>query len=324
MLQVTDLRKSYGGRLALDGVDLQVQPGEICGVLGPNGAGKTTLVSVICGLLRPDSGNVRVGPYDAVAQSDRARALIGLAPQETGVYPSLTVRDNLRFAGQLVGLWGSELNSRIGEVAEAFEMNHLLARQAHGMSGGEQRRLHTAMAILHRPPLLLLDEPTTGVDVGSRVRLLRTIKELAGEWGSAVCYSTHYLPEVEVLGATVAIIDSGRVIARGVTKDLIGDHAESAIELRFDGEAPASLAGLPCRPSGETLLVETPHPASDLAVVMAALGDDVHRLRAVELLQPNLETLFLALTGRRYGSEDPAGAEPVVADPEAGPEVVAR
>lgn len=305
MLHVADLRKSYGDHVALNGVDLDVEAGEICGVLGPNGAGKTTLVSVICGLISADAGTVTVGPFDALANNDQARDLIGLAPQETGVYPSLSVRDNLRFAGQLVGLWGAELGRRIDEVAEAFEMVDLLDRRAHGMSGGEQRRLHTAMAILHRPPLLLLDEPTTGVDVGSRVRLLRTIKNLAGEWGSAVCYSTHYLPEVEALDATVAIIDEGRVIARGGSEDLIAAHATSAIELRFEGEAPETLASLPCRRSGEVLLVETPHPAAELSAVMGALGGHSHRLRAVELLQPNLETLFLALTGRRYEADGP-------------------
>lgn len=314
MLQVDGLRKTYGERAALDGVDLHVKAGEICGVLGPNGAGKTTLVSVICGLLRPDSGSVSVGPYDALARSDRARGLIGLAPQETGIYPSLTVRDNLRFAGQLVGLWGRALGSRIDEVTQAFEMTDMLDRQAHGMSGGEQRRLHTAMAILHRPPLLLLDEPTTGVDVGSRVRLLSTIKNLAGEWGSAVCYSTHYLPEVEALHATVAIIDEGRVIARGNPEALIADHAESAIELRFDGEAPASLGSLECIRQGDVLLVPAPRPAAELPAVMAALGDDAHRVRSVELLTPNLESLFLALTGRRYESHDPAATEQVGAD----------
>ena len=303
MLQVDGLRKTYGERPALDGVDLWVEAGEICGVLGPNGAGKTTLVSVICGLLRPDSGSVTVGPYDALLHSDRARSLIGLAPQETGIYPSLTVRDNLRFAGQLVGLWGSALGSRIDEVAQAFEMVDLLDRQAHGMSGGEQRRLHTAMAILHRPPLLLLDEPTTGVDVGSRVRLLSTIKNLAGEWGSAVCYSTHYLPEVEALQASVAIIDEGRVIARGNPDELIAQHAESAIELRFDGAAPESLGSLDCRRQGDVLLVAAPRPAAELPAVMAALGEDAHRIRSVELLQPNLESLFLKLTGRRYDAE---------------------
>jgi len=289
--------------VALAGVDLHVEAGEICGVLGPNGAGKTTLVSVICGLLRPDSGSIRVGPHDALRNSNQARQLIGLAPQETGIYPSLSVRDNLRFAGQLVGLWGKALGGRIAEVAEAFEMDDKLDRQAHGMSGGEQRRLHTAMAILHRPPLLLLDEPTTGVDVGSRVRLLGTIKALAAEWGSAVCYSTHYLPEVEALEASVAILDEGRVIARGDPTQLIAGQAEAAIELRFDGEAPASVGGLECVRQGTVLVVSPPNPAGELPGVMAALGDDVARLESVELLRPNLESLFLALTGRRYDVE---------------------
>lgn len=303
MLHVADLRKTYGDHVALDGVDLHVEAGEICGVLGPNGAGKTTLVSVICGLLKADSGGVTVGDFDALKHSDRARALIGLAPQETGIYPSLSVRDNLRFAGQLVGLWGSALAARIDEVAQAFEMDDKLDRQAHGMSGGEQRRLHTAMAILHRPPLLLLDEPTTGVDVGSRVRLLRTIKALAAEWGSAVCYSTHYLPEVEMLEASVAIIDGGRVIARGAADELIAEQAESAVELRFDGEAPAAVGGLDCTRQGDVLVISTPKPAEALPGIMGALGDEAGRVRSVELMQPNLESLFLALTGRKYDAD---------------------
>jgi len=161
-LEVAGLRKSYGVTVALDGVDLVVEPGSIVGLLGRNGAGKTTLVSVIAGLLRADAGTVRVAGIDVVRDARRARACIGLAPQETGVYLPLSVRDNLRFFGGLSDLRGRVLRTRIDDVASALLLEPLLDRRARDLSGGERRRLHTAIALLHRPRLVLLDEPTTG------------------------------------------------------------------------------------------------------------------------------------------------------------------
>lgn len=302
MLGVAGLEKSYGDVVALAGVDLTIEEGEICALLGPNGAGKTTLVSIVCGLRRPDAGTVVVDGVDAVLDSQTARRSIGFAPQDLAIYPIVTVRENLVFAGELADLRGSRLARQIDDVAEALELTDLIDRPARALSGGEKRRVHTAMAMVHKPRLLLLDEPTTGVDVATRARLLESVRQLAERDGTAVCYSTHYLPEVEALGASVTIIDHGRVIARGTVDELIATHAKTVIELTFDGPAPMVDGHRPVD-GDDTVRVESGHPARDAAALLSRLGADAGRLRGLEIITPSLESVFLALTGRRYTPE---------------------
>jgi ABC-2 type transport system ATP-binding protein len=255
-LVVKGVRKRYGDTIALDGVDLDIAAGEIVALLGPNGAGKTSLVSIVAGLRRPDTGSVQVAGVDALRKPHAARARLGLAPQELGIYPTLSVRDNLRFHGELAGLRRTALTRRVAEVADALALGDLLRRAARELSGGEARRLHTAMSVIGRPQLLLLDEPTTGADVGMRVQLLELVRTLAAE-GAAVCYSTHYLQEVEQLGASVAIIDAGRIVARGPLRTLVAAHGSAAIELRFDGPPPRLEEEPHARTDGATLRVAT-------------------------------------------------------------------
>jgi ABC-2 type transport system ATP-binding protein len=302
VLGVDGVSKRYGDVVALDGVSLAIEAGQICALLGPNGAGKTTLVSIVCGLRHPDTGTITVDGIDAVRHSQQARRRIGFAPQELAIYPVVTVRENLTFAGELADLRRGELAARIGEVADALELTDLLDRPARALSGGEKRRVHTGMAMIGRPRLLLLDEPTTGVDVATRVRLLDAVRQLAEQDGTAVCYSTHYLPEVEALGASVTIIDRGRVVARGGVSELIAAHARTVIELRFDGAAPA-IRHPSAVTEGEVVRVETDRPAQDAAAMLATLDGDAARLRGLEIITPSLESVFLTLTGRRYEAE---------------------
>ena len=229
-LVVEDVHKRYDGRVALAGVDLEIAAGEVVALLGPNGAGKTTLVSIVAGLRRADAGRVAVAGHDVARTPQHARAQLGLAPQELGVYPTISVRDNLRFHGELAGLRRGELTRRVADVAQALALDALLGRAARTLSGGERRRLHTAMSVMGRPALLLLDEPTAGADVGMRAQLLALVRRLAGD-GVAVCYSTHYLPEVEQLGATVAILDAGRIAARGSLDALLARYGRARVEL---------------------------------------------------------------------------------------------
>jgi ABC-2 type transport system ATP-binding protein len=306
ILEVRDLRKSYGDTLALAGVDLDVARGEIVGLLGPNGAGKTTLVSIVAGLRRPDHGTVHVAGVDAVAHPHRARAFFGLAPQETGVYPSLTARENLRFFGELAGLRRRKLDDAIASVAEALALTELLDRRAQYLSGGERRRLHTAIALVHRPQLVMLDEPTTGADVQTRTQLLELVAELAAT-GSAVVYSTHYLPEVEQLDASIVIMERGRAIARGGVQDLVSAHATSVVELTFDGPAPNLASTVPAERvecDGAVLRVHTRAPDATTTAVLEAIGGHVHRLRGLEVARPSLESVFLGLTGRTYERQE--------------------
>jgi ABC-2 type transport system ATP-binding protein len=306
-LLVAGLRKSYGATVALDGVDLRVEPGTVLGLLGPNGAGKTSLVSIVAGLRRPDAGRVEVCGIDVARAPREVRARLGIAPQETGVYLPLRVRDNLRFFAGLAGLRRAEAAARIDEVAGALGLESLLDRRASQLSGGERRRVHTAIALLHHPELVVLDEPTTGADVRTRTQILDHVRDLARA-GSAVVYSTHYLQEIETLGADVAFLDRGRVVARGTLADLVERHGTSALELTFAGAVPpaARLAGSVI--DGSSVRIPTPDPAARAAQLLPALGADAGALRSIEILRPSLESVYLAVTGRRYETDSAEAA----------------
>lgn len=256
MFRLEGVVKRFRDVVALDGVSLSVEPGAIVALLGPNGAGKSTLVGIACGLLKPDAGTVHV--------SSRP----GVAFQEIGIYPSLTVRENLWAFADVHGV----PRRSVSRLLEPFVLTELADRVAGRLSGGEQRRLHAAIALVHSPRVVLLDEPTAGADVTTRAAILDAVRSLAAR-GVAVLYTTHYLPEVEALDAGVAILEAGRVIASGTVASLAG-HAESTLELTFaDGRVErrpgASLDGLPG------------------GVVRA------------EVIRPSLEAAYLALTGRR-------------------------
>jgi ABC-2 type transport system ATP-binding protein len=301
-LLVEGLRKSYGGTVALAGVDLRVEPGTILGLLGPNGAGKTSLVSIVAGLRRADGGRVEVCGIDALRSPRAVRAQLGIAPQDTGVYLTLPVRDNLRFFAGLAGLRRAEAAARIGEIAAALGLESLLDRRASQLSGGERRRVHTAIALLHRPALVLLDEPTTGADVRTRAQILDLVADLARA-GSAVVYSTHYLHEIETLRADVAFLDRGRIVARGTLADLVETHGTSSLELTFDGAVPAAAQVDGAVVDGTSVRIATADPAARAAQLLPALGADAGALRSIEILRPSLESVYLAVTGRRYESD---------------------
>ncbi|MEU0991570.1 ABC transporter ATP-binding protein [Streptomyces sp. NPDC005953] len=313
-LSLRGVSKRYGTITALDEVDLDIAEGEIVGLLGHNGAGKTTLMSLVAGLLRPDAGEIEVLGVSPARDRRGARRGLGLAPQELGVYPPLTVRHNLRFFAELAGLRGKEVRRRTEEVAEPLGLTSLLERRVSQLSGGEQRRVHTAMALLHRPKLLLLDEPTAGVDVETRARLIAFVREMAAT-GTAVCYSTHYLAEVEALDASVAVLDHGRMIARGPLKELVRRHGDSAVELTFIGEPPELSLPWPVTRTADALRVHVEHPQLAAPDVLASLGEAALRLVNLRVVQPSLESVFLRLTGRRYAGESPdaapSGANPL-------------
>ncbi len=320
MLHVNGVHKSYGSVEALRGVDLDVAPGEIVGLVGPNGAGKTSLVSIVAGLRRPDAGEVTVGGLDVTRHRQEVGRLLGLAPQELSIYPTIRVRENLVLYGELAGLRGAALRTRVSETAEALGITDLLQRKGAALSGGQKRRLHTAMALIHRPPLLLLDEPTVGADVESRQQLLALVRSLAAE-GAAVCYSTHYLPEVEVLGASVAVLEAGRIIARGPLDELLARHAEAAVELEFHGPAPARLASRPgAVVDGNRLRVPAVDPAATAAELLSALQPGDVALAGLEVVHPTLEAVYLTLTGRRYDADAAvdAGVEVAAGDTSEG------
>jgi len=307
MLHIRDLTKAYGAHEVLRGVDLEARAGEIVGLLGPNGAGKTTLVSIVAGLRRADAGAATVAGIDALAHPERARAVLGLAPQELGIYPVLSVADNLGFFAELAGLSGKKLRARIGEVAEALDLTPLLGQKASTLSGGQKRRLHTAMALVNEPKVLFLDEPTVGADVRTRNQILEAVRRRA-EAGCAIVYASHYLTEIEDLGATVAVLELGQVIARGSLAELVAEHGSPALRLTFEGAAPA-LDGFEV--SGSIATLRTPDPAHAAATILGRLNGSTARLRSVDIVRPSLEAAYLALTGRRSNEDTPAKTEEV-------------
>ena len=299
-LAAAGLRKRYGQVVALDGVDLEVAPGEVLGLVGPNGAGKSTLLAAVAGLTTPDAGSVRV--YGADGGSDRARALIGLAPQELAVYPTLTVERNLVFFARLAGMGAAAARRRCAELAEALELTPLGGRQVGTLGGGQQRRVHVAAALAGRPRLLLLDEPSAAADLETRAALVALVRAAAAE-GAAVCYATHQLDEVEALGASVAVLHRGQVVARGSLAELVAAHASPVVELGFSGPVPA-VPGLPgsATVNGDTLRLVAPDPGQAVAAVLRAAGADGARLRSVQVISPGLAAVFTAVTGEVYPS----------------------
>jgi ABC-2 type transport system ATP-binding protein len=302
VLQVKGLMKSYGSHRVLKGVDLTAEPGQIVGLLGANGAGKTTLVSIVTGLITADGGEVLIDGVDALHNRRRVAPKIGLAPQELGFYPTLTVAGNLRFFARLAGLRGAEVGRRVTEVAELLGLTEKLPQKADSLSGGQKRRLHTGMAVLHRPELMFLDEPTVGADVRSRGEILRIVREMA-EQGAAVVYTTHYLTELEELDAYIAILHEGEIIARGPLHEIINRYATASAALRFNGPVP-TLRGW--RADGNALVPvgSLKNPGAAAADALSALGDEVHTLTGVEITNPSLESAYLNVTGRPLHLEE--------------------
>jgi ABC-2 type transport system ATP-binding protein len=231
MLETVGLVKRFGETVALDGFDLTVGAGEIAGLTGHNGAGKTTFARITAGLERPDAGAARVAGMDVSRCAARVRPLLGLAPQELALYPTATARENLFLFAGLYGIPRRDARPRIARLADALVLADVLDRRVRDLSGGQQRRVQAATAMVHRPLVLLLDEPTVGADPVTRDALLAAVRAAAAD-GAAVVYTTHYLPELDILGATLAVADHGRIVARGSRAELLalvpGDAAAVA------------------------------------------------------------------------------------------------
>jgi ABC-2 type transport system ATP-binding protein len=278
VLTLTDLRKSYGATVAVDGLSLRVAPGEILGLLGPNGAGKSTTVHLALGLLTPDAGTVTIDGLGSPTDPEVRRHL-GLAPQALSLYADLTGEENLRFFGRVYGLSGRALQERVDWALEFAALTDRRRDRVGGYSGGMQRRLNLAAALLHQPRLVLLDEPTAGVDPQSRNAILERILELK-RGGLTVVYTTHYMEEAERLCDRVAIVDHGKVLAVDTVANLKRAH----------GAEPVLVATV----AGEVRRIPTPDPAGALTRLVAS-----SRVEDFHVERPDLETVFLKLTGRR-------------------------
>ena len=299
MLAASGLVKRYGDRRALDGFDLSIAPGEIVGLVGHNGAGKTTFVEVVTGLIRPDAGQVRVGGVDVRRDPRRARRLLGVAPQELALYVSATVGDNLRLFAALAGLRRAALHRAVDRVAEELQLTGVLGQLTGLLSGGQRRRTQAAAALVADVPLLLLDEPTAGADPQTRAALLEAVRARAAR-GAAVLYTTHYLPELADLGATLAVARQGRIIARGAQEALIRG-LPGELRLRLPAAPGTSGApGVPDLPATLThrarvvdgeLRIASADPPADLAALLSAGYAPV----SVDVRRPDLDDLYRSL-----------------------------
>ena len=292
--------------MAVNGVSLQVSAGETYGLLGPNGAGKTTTISMICGLLEADAGEVVVAGQRLTTRSVEAKAAIGYVPQELAIYPDLTARENLRFFAQLYGLAPAPVaGARVDEVLDVIGLADRADDQAKTYSGGMQRRLNIGIGLLHRPRLLILDEPTVGVDPQSRNAILESVEHLSSE-GMAVLYTTHYMEEAERLCDRIGIVDLGEVKAEGTRAELValvGQHDRVVIEasggLERAADAMASLPGVVAASAADgSLALIVDDARTLLPELLRAATDAGAAVRGVDVDQPDLEAVFLHLTGK--------------------------
>ncbi len=308
MLTVSDLRKSFGQFEAVKGVSFTVKKGESFGLLGPNGAGKSTTINMITGLFPPTSGSISLNGIDVVKTPKRAQHWIGVVPQEIALYQEMSARENLRFWGRLYGLSGKTLHKKVDEVLDIIGLTERAKDKVAAFSGGMKRRVNIGAAIMHQPQMLIMDEPTVGIDPQSRNHILETVKRLNSE-GMTIMYTSHYMEEVEYLCERIGIIDHGEVIACGTLKDLreeIDDRSRIILTLeKAENDLKKvndAVAGLFSEREyvwqDSQLTVFHKQPQVILSQLIQKITESGTTITSVDIAEPNLETVFLHLTGR--------------------------
>jgi ABC-2 type transport system ATP-binding protein len=303
ILEVVDLCKRYGDTTALAGVSFSVHQNEIFGLLGPNGAGKTTLLSIVSGLTAATSGAVRIGGADARVMSKDLRRSIGFVPQELALYADLTARENLALFGRLYGIKGRALHKRINEILTAIGLSERADDPVHVFSGGMKRRLNFGVALVHAPAIVLLDEPTTGVDPQSRNHLFEEVRRI-NRAGTTVIYTSHYMEEVQSLCTRIGILDHGKLIACDTLPNLLRQmngvirihpiEPPATLRQRLGQLADAQIV----RENGASIELESQAVKDTLLRVISILNDMQVGLHGLEIEEPSLERVFLHLTGR--------------------------
>ncbi len=307
ILEVQQLVKKYGDKVAVNGISFDIQAGEIFSLLGPNGAGKTTTISVLSTLYVPTAGDAVIGGHSVVKEPMAVRNLIGVVPQDLALYEDLTARENLAFWGQMYNLSGKALNARIDQVLEQIGLKDRAKQRVKTFSGGMKRRVNIGVGLLHQPRLLFMDEPTVGIDPQSRRAILDSVKDLNRQ-GMTVLYTTHYMEEAQELSDRVGIIDHGDLIALGTQGELTRQVGEyEALQLHIsemdDSEALAqALRGVEGVVRADvidhTITLITPEAEKILAPVVSRANERGIRIHTVTIQEPNLEAVFLHLTGR--------------------------
>ena len=307
ILQVQNLVKKYGSFTAVNGISFDIQKGEIFSLLGPNGAGKTTTISILSTLYAPTSGDATISSYSVTKNPMAVKQVIGVVPQDIALYEDLTARENLIFWGQMYGLSGKGLASRVDEVLEQIGLTDKAKNRVKTYSGGMKRRVNIGVGLLHKPRLLFMDEPTVGIDPQSRRAILDTVKDL-NKQGMTLLYTTHYMEEAEELSDRVGIIDHGELIALGTQKELTQQVGETETLILHVGESddPEALANslkgvkdvLEANAADHNVSVITPDAEEVLAAVVSKANDRGIKIRSIDIREPNLEAVFLHLTGR--------------------------
>ncbi len=305
VLRCENLRKRFGQIEAVRGVSFEITGGKTYGLLGPNGAGKTTTISMACGLLEPDAGTVTVNGAALTTRSIAPRAAIGYVPQELAIYPDLTAGENLHFFARLYGLSSADASHRTNEVLDVIGLRERAHEPTKGFSGGMQRRLNIGIGLLHRPKLLILDEPTVGVDPQSRNAILESVEQLSGE-GMAVLYTTHYMEEAERLCDRIGIIDLGELKAEGTRHQLValvGQHDRVTLQGTGELQAAAGACGAlaavraaSAKDGGIALIVDGARTV--LPELLSTAAGAGLTISSVEVDEPDLEAVFLHLTGK--------------------------
>lgn len=304
MIEVKDLKKAYEGREALKGINFTIKTGEFYGLLGPNGAGKTTAVSIMSTILKADSGEVVIGNYYVDSESKNVKRLIGVVPQEIALYDELSAYENLRFWGGLYQVSGGELTDRANGLLKLFGLDTRKNDKVKKYSGGMKRRINIASALLHKPKVLFMDEPTVGIDPQSRNLIFEVIKELHRE-GMTIVYTTHYMQEAEQLCDRIGIIDSGQIITEGTLEELKNSSLiKETIAITFSNLDPSRVKEISTfwsdmKQVGNVVHFYSSDIESDLSKLVlkcSQLGADITN---IEILKTNLETIFLNLTGKQ-------------------------
>ncbi|WP_339061872.1 ABC transporter ATP-binding protein [Tepidibacillus marianensis] len=312
ILQVKNLKKVYQQKVAVEDISFQIHTGEAYGLLGPNGAGKSTTIHMIAGIEEVNNGEVFIQNNSIQKERKKAQSFIGVVPQEIALYPSMNAEANLRFFGKLYGIKGHQLDQAVEENLKLVGLYDRRKEAVEKYSGGMKRRINIAAALLHQPKLLIMDEPTVGIDPQSRSHILETVKKLKEEKGISILYTSHYMEEVEVICDRVGIIDHGKLIAEGNLTDLkkdYGDRSQLLIQLKNTKKLQSNLSnlrekiGFPIEESEKGLRIITYSPHEALPLVMNELGKVGCEIRSIDIMESNLETIFLTLTGRTLRDE---------------------
>ncbi|WP_171167995.1 ATP-binding cassette domain-containing protein [Streptomyces sp. I05A-00742] len=322
-IEARGLTKTYpGGVTALDGLDLTVRAGTVFGLLGPNGAGKSTTVKILTTLARPDAGTATVAGHDVLRRPGRVRRAIGVVAQRSGADPTATGRENLLLQGRLYGLRGPRLTARADELLARFALADAADRASRTYSGGMLRRLDVAIGLVHRPEVLFLDEPTTGLDPEARTAMWEEIGRLAGEEGLSILLTTHYLDEADRLAERIAIVDRGRVVTVGTPDGLKGELRGDAVHVELRDPVPpqagpsvtealtASAGVREAVLSGRRLSARADDGAAAVPRVLAALAGEGVGVASVTVARPSLDDVYLRHAGRRFADADATTAVP--------------